>query len=570
MTTSSSNVGMSLRHVLFQASGRLLALASLASLGGGACAVGLVATINQALRTPPDALTALGLRFAALAVLVLVCRTVSLMLFVRLNQTVLARLREHVGARLLAAPYRDLERLGGGQGMALLGEDTNQVATLLVAMPFIVMNGTIVVGCLTYLAWLSWQVFLLSLLAVLGGSLCYRASRKRSQQALRRAAQWQDVLTGHFSAIFTGAKELKLNRARSAAFLGGPLADAIGQVRAHRTAGLSLLYLSLTIGSTLFFVVIGIILFVLQRPLGADAAVASGYTLVFLYMMAPLEGLLNSLPQMNLARVACQRIEQAANTLDSDDEGAAPTEVSSHAGVAGIDEPFRELALRGVTHRYYREQEDASFQLGPVDVALHPGEVVFLVGGNGSGKTTLAKLIVGLYAPEDGHLALNGHVLSGNAGAARHRAQCTAVFSDFHLFESLVGLSGDGIDARANRWIARLQLQHKVTVADGVFSTRALSQGQRKRLALVAACLEDRPVIVLDEWAADQDPAFKAIFYREILAELRAQGKAVLVISHDDRYFDAADRIVWIENGQLAEPPATMAAHADEPGTRAA
>ncbi|WP_342051646.1 MULTISPECIES: cyclic peptide export ABC transporter [unclassified Cupriavidus] len=550
----SASARLSLRHVLFQASGRLLVLGTVASLGGGAAAVGLVATINAALRTPPDALAALGLRFAVLAVLVLVCRTVSLMLFVRLNQTVLARLREHVGARLLAAPYRDLERLGGGKGMALLGEDTNQVATLLVAMPFIVMNGTIVVGCLSYLAWLSWQVFLLSLVAVFGGSLCYRASRKRSQRALREAAQWQDVLTGHFSAIFSGAKELKLNRARAAAFLGGPLADAIDRVRAHRTAGLSLLYLSLTIGSTLFFVVIGIILFVLQRPLGADAAVASGYTLVFLYMMAPLEGLLNSLPQMNLARVACQRIEQAAASLDADH--AAPMQ----ATVNGAIEPFRELALHGVTHRYHREAEDASFLLGPIDMSLRAGEVVFLVGGNGSGKTTLAKLLVGLYAPEGGHVGMNGRMLSGGAGAATHREQCTAVFSDFHLFDSLVGLAGEGIDARANRLIARLQLQHKVSVANGMFSTRALSQGQRKRLALVAACLEDRPVIVLDEWAADQDPAFKAIFYREILGELRAQGKAVLVISHDDRYFDAADRMVWIENGRLTDtPPATGA-----------
>ncbi|UXC39327.1 cyclic peptide export ABC transporter [Cupriavidus gilardii] len=546
----------SLRNVLFRASGHLLAFAIVASLAGGAASVGLIATINRALSTPADQLAALGLRFAALAVAVLLCRTAALMLFVRLNQTVLASLRGHIAGRLLASPYAELERVGPGRGLALLGEDTNQVATLLVALPFVVMNGTIVLGCLAYLAYLSWQVFLFALVAVLTGSICYRLSRKRSQRYLRDAGKWHDVLIERFGAIFAGAKELKLHRQRREAFASGPLAEAIDAVRTNRTQGLSLLYLSLTIGSTLFFAVIGIILFVVQRPLGADAAVASGYTLVFLYMMAPLEGLLNSLPQLNLARIAYQRIADTTGPLAVE---------PSLPDAAGERQPFVELELRGVTHRYFRDGEDGAFTLGPIDLSLRAGEVVFLVGGNGSGKTTLAKLLVGLYAPERGSVLLNGEPIADAADHERHRQQCTAVFSDFHLFDSLLGAAagegGDGknaagctaLDARANELLARLQLQHKVTVRDGAFSTRALSQGQRKRLALVAACLEDRPVIVLDEWAADQDPAFKAVFYREIVPALRAQGKAVLVISHDDRYFDAGDRIVRLEQGRIRE-----------------
>jgi putative ATP-binding cassette transporter len=544
----------SLRSVLFEASGRLLAAASVASLAGGAAAVALIATINRALSSTPAELGGLGLRFAALAIVVLLCRTASLMLFVRLNQTVLARLREHIGARLLGAPYRDLERIGASRGLALLGDDTNQVATLLVAMPFIVMNGTIVIGCLAYLAYLSWQVFVFALIAVVAGSLCYQASRRRSQRYLREAGKWQDVLVARFGAIFAGAKELKLNRARRRSFAQGPLAEAIAAVRDNRTTGLSLLYLSLTIGSTLFFAVIGVILFLVQRPLGAEAAVASGYTLVFLYMMAPLEGLLNSLPQLNMARVAYQRITETTGTLSEEDIGLARPDARPDTADHPVAPPFRELSLHQVSHRYFREQEEGAFTLGPLDLTLRAGEIVFLVGGNGTGKTTLAKLVVGLYDPEAGDVAVDGKTLEGIAGRERHRQLCTAVFSDFHLFDSLIGLAGASLDERANRLIDRLQLQHKVSVRDGVFSTLALSQGQRKRLALVAACLEERPVIVLDEWAADQDPAFKSIFYREILPELRAEGKAVLVISHDDRYFDCGDRVLWLDNGQLREP----------------
>jgi len=58
---------------------------------------------------------------------------------------------------------------------------------------------------------------------------------------------------------------------------------------------------------------------------------------------------------------------------------------------------------------------------------------------------------------------------------------------------------------------------------------------------------------VLDEWAAEQDPTFRRIFYREILSEMKKKGKTLIVVSHDDRYFDAADRILQIKDGKIAE-----------------
>jgi len=216
-------------------------------------------------------------------------------------------------------------------------------------------------------------------------------------------------------------------------------------------------------------------------------------------------------------------------------------------GEARGGRPWRRLELAGVTFTFRREAGEADFVLGPLDLELLPGELVFLIGGNGSGKTSFAKLLLGLYEPEAGEIRLDGERID-RAGRDRYRQSFSAVFFDFHLFDEL---PGGGLDEEARRHLRELQLDGKVEIADGRLSTTALSQGQRKRLALLSAYLEDRPIYLFDEWAADQDPYFKEVFYRRLLPRLKAQGKTVLVISHDDRYFDVADRVVRLSEGRI-------------------
>ena len=197
------------------------------------------------------------------------------------------------------------------------------------------------------------------------------------------------------------------------------------------------------------------------------------------------------------------------------------------------------------------------FQLGPLDVVLEPSQITFVVGGNGSGKSTLAKLITGLYAPQTGSLTFNGEPISHH-NAEWFRQNCSAIFTDFHLFEEYLGFDRPGIDDEVRRYLVELRLEQKVTVHDGRLSTVALSQGQRKRLALLTALLEDRPIYVFDEWAADQEPAFREVFYTRILSDLKARGKTIVVITHDDRYFDCADQIVRLDFGQREDVAATQ------------
>ena len=290
----------------------------------------------------------------------------------------------------------------------------------------------------------------------------------------------------------------------------------------------------------LLYAFVGMVLFALVSDGPDRALIMTGYALVFVYMVGPLEALLLHIPRANLAKVSAERIEEitrAMTTLEIEADS------SSSPGL-------RSILLQGVLHRYYHEQSDEFFTLGPIDLDFHPGEITFLVGGNGSGKTTLAKLLVGLYPPEEGRIILNGDVVDDST-RDRYRQLFSTVFSDFHLFDRLLETGRADLDSEGNDLLTKLHLQNKVKVQNGAFTTLALSQGQRKRLALVVAYLENRPFFIFDEWAADQDPVFKEVFYRELLPELRAMGKAVLVISHDDRYFHLADRLVRMESGCL-------------------
>jgi ABC-type siderophore export system fused ATPase/permease subunit len=181
---------------------------------------------------------------------------------------------------------------------------------------------------------------------------------------------------------------------------------------------------------------------------------------------------------------------------------------------------------------------------------VNPGDVVFLTGGNGSGKSTLLKLLTGLYVPD------SGRILAGDDPVTRdniqgYREMFSAIFSDFHLFRRLYGLLGTDETAVAGL-LHQMQLDHKVEFKDDRFSNLELSSGQRKRLALVVSLLEDRPILVFDELAADQDPQFRRFLYEELLATLKREGRTVIAATHDDRYFHVADKVVKLEYGRVA------------------
>lgn len=521
----------------------LVVLVVVTGIVSGAASTGFIALINATLnQTAPREVLLWG--FVGLCVVLPVFRFLSNVLLVQLVQRVLLDLRLHLSRRILATPLRDLEEIGPARLLATITEDIGAIVGAIGNLPMLVLHLTVVLCCLIYLGWLSSMLLLLVLGFIAVGVLSYQLPLLRAQRHFTEMREAWDRMFESLRGLTEGTKELKIHGRRREAFVTGNLEPAAERLRHHTVVGNAIYGAANSWGQVLFFVVIGLLLFALPRFRPIDSTTATGFTLVLLYLMTPLDVLLNMLPGMGRAAVSARKVEGFGLWLDERTSDADATAVP-----AKIDS-WNRIELRGVTHAYRGENEDDSFVLGPVDLAFEPGVCTFIIGGNGSGKTTLGKLLIGLYDPEEGEILLDGEPV-GDAERDRYRQLFSVVFSDFYLFESLLGLEGPELDETARRYLSQLHLDRKVRVEDGTLSTLELSQGQRKRLALLTAYLEDREIYLFDEWAADQDPQFKEIFYLQLLPELKARGKSVFVISHDDHYYAVADRIIKLNYGQV-------------------
>jgi len=407
-------------------------------------------------------------------------------------------------------------------------------------------------GGAAYLGWLSWQMLAAIMVVIAGGAMGYLMVVSSALRFCRWAREEEDKLFGYFRALTDGIKELKLHRRRRGAFFSRNIESVTAAYQRHNVAAEIRFAAAQSWSHLLYFALIGLILFLAPSLTTLSNRTLTGYVVTTLYLMGPLSGVLSSFSLFGRARVALQKVQELGVSLagcSTEDCPEANTEKARH---------FERLELCGVLHSYHRELEDSNFVLGPVDLSFQPGELVFLVGGNGSGKSTLAKIITGLYLPEAGEIRLDGELVT-NRNRDAYRQLFSAVFADFFVFDNLLGLDGADLDSRASGYLEQLHLKHKVRVTNGALSTTAVSQGQRKRLALLTAYLEDRPFYLFDEWASDQDPYFKNVFYTKLLPDLKARGKTVLVITHDDRYFDLADRIIKLDYGKVALPGAVLA-----------
>jgi putative ATP-binding cassette transporter len=212
---------------------------------------------------------------------------------------------------------------------------------------------------------------------------------------------------------------------------------------------------------------------------------------------------------------------------------------------------FESLELSQIRFRYPEHNQGSGFGVGPIDLKINKGDILFIVGGNGSGKSTLIKLLTGLYYPLSGNIYINNKPLATD-DYAHYRELFSSIFADFHLFENLYGV-GEVDQNQVDALLRTMDLEKKTTFKNKAFSNTDLSTGQKKRLAYIASVLEDKQIYVFDEWAADQDPEFRKYFYEVLLQDLKKKGKTVIAVSHDDRYFSAADKVIKLEYGSITK-----------------
>ncbi|MCG6574247.1 cyclic peptide export ABC transporter [Pseudomonas sp. AF32] len=516
----------------------------------GVASIAVVSVINQAIHNDGPRLEALYW-FVGLSATALILRNGAALFPAYASMRIMTRLRIALCRKILATPLEEVDRRGPPNVLTMLTNDIPQLNTTLVVMPTVLVEMTVFLFGIAYLAYLSWVVLALTVsLMILGVGLYlfFFASGVRSTNRVR------DEFTAfneYTHALVFGLKELKLNGIRRRWF--GRSAIEASSTRVARYNFVERLWYTAAdnVGQFTLSLLIGCLLFAAPLVSAVDPKVMTASVLAVLYIMGPLSLLVGAMPVLAAGRVACTRLAEFGFAINDPHPDPVVAETPK-VHLLEQKKSWDSIELKGVQMHYHDVQADSGFSLGPIDLTVQSGELIYIVGGNGCGKSTLAKVLCGLYVPQSGEVLLDGVAITDES-RSDYRDLFSAVFSDFHLFNRLIGPDEeDGNPVLASKYLETLGLADKIKIEGLGYSTmKALSYGQQKRLALVCAYMEDRPVYVLDEWAADQDPPFKKFFYEELLPDLKRRGKTVLIITHDDQYFQLADRIIKLADGQI-------------------
>jgi putative ATP-binding cassette transporter len=465
---------------------------------------------------------------------------------VALIERMIKSLRSRICDKLRRSELLFVEGLGRGDLYTKISQDANLISQTAFVIVNSFQSAVMVVFAMMYIAWLSMTAFIIIVIAVtIGVAFAFSHWRFRRTEMSKLSghdAEFLDAL-GH---IIDGFKEAKLNRKRNHALFAR--FEEVSETSLELKIRLGAMYIADIMYSHVFFLIlVGVIVFLLPRLMPTYSEMVLQMTAAVLFIVGPLEMVVGTAPLVGRANVALENLYSLEQRLDENLRNQAPFDPAQVQALSG----FQRIELDDVLFRYPESPEHSRFTLGPINLSVARGETVFIVGGNGSGKSTLLKLMTGLYEPESGAIRVDSATVD-RKGVAAYRELFSAIFSDFHLFDRLYGLEHVS-DEQVLQLIREMQLESKTGYVDGRFTNIQLSTGQRKRLAMITALLEDREVYVLDEWAADQDTHFRDYYYSSILKRLKEGGKTVIAVTHDDRYWKIADRVVKLELGKVAE-----------------
>ena len=486
--------------------------------------------------------------FAVIAVLV--TSILSHYILVKLSSTVAYEVQKDLLQRILATAYTKIESIGAHKVVSALNNDARSVSEAMQVIPMATFNCITIFLSFGFLIYksvylFSFVLFVLIILILLS-QFIIRLAMKFDKELMRNL----DLFFKNMKALMNGGKEISINAYRRKFFYDKTMLPLFQVIR-QQTVRVELLFSILqSVTTTLFFILVGSVIYGASYiTKEQDPAVVVSFILVILYLINPIAQLVSFGNHVNRLRVSLDRLR----ALDLADRNLFAARLSTVDPQSRFD--YNAICLNEVLYQYPENDanKDFIFTMGPVSIELKAGQVTFITGGNGSGKSTLAKLLAGLYEPDSGTITIDGKVLGSEVPLASYSSDISMLFSDFFVFEQVLDHEGQPADDRdVAEYLATLQLTGKVTSTDGLLSSTDLSHGQRKRLALLQSYMENAKVCLFDELAADQDPDFKRYFYHKLLADLKAQNKIVIVISHDEHYFDVADQMLHFEDGKLS------------------
>lgn len=457
-------------------------------------------------------------------------------------ELLISALRQRLLEAVRSSELLEIEQIGKATIFGNLSRETQVLSQAMPNLVVAVQSAVLLVAAMGYLFFLSKLAFFLLAIFTAIGAAFHLGRAKLAGKHILEAARNDDTLIEGFSDVIDGFREVKLSQAKS-----DELSDTIRLV-SRRSAKSRILVHTLNahdfvLSQLTFFALTGLMVFVLPAFGEADTKTITMTTTATLFMLGPVGALVGNFPVFNNANSAARQIRELEDKLLA---GRVQTKL---AGPLGTFADFREISIDLQSFTYPAAEGEPAFSVGPNSLTIKRGDCIFITGGNGSGKTTFINLLLTLIPSSSGQVMVDG-VAINDGNVAAYRNLFAAIFSDNHLFRSLYG-TAPYTPEDAARLLDDMEILKKVQVVDNSFTTTDLSGGQRKRLALVTAQLERKPILVLDEWAADQDPVFRDKFYRQVLPALRKQGYTIIAITHDDRFFDAANVRLHMEDGQL-------------------
>lgn len=480
--------------------------------------------------------------FFVMCCLILFSKAISVILVNNIAKSATAQLRISIAEKINRVLIEKVENLGFPKLLNILVDDVNNVASAAISIPMLLVSGVTVIGMLGYLATLNIVVFVVVLVAIIFGLLLFQIPASFASKLYHRARSIRDVFQEGIRGLVFGAFELKLDQHKSRTYLKeeiiAPQHESVGLEK----LGDAIIHLAGTASDLLSFFIIGLVVFVVPHFIHFPPSESYGVIMALLYIAGPVASILGMVQHIQMGQVALSRIHQLSNLDD---------EMYSSQPIPELDQ-WKIFTAKEVTYRYAGDNVDNTFHLKPVSLKFHRGQIHFIVGGNGSGKSTLSKLLSLHHIPTSGVISFDDMVIN-ETNISQARSKIGVIYSNYYLFGKIYAENAHPDLDKINHYLKTLGLQGKTEFVEGRFTTTKLSDGQRRRLALLVALLEDKDIYIFDEWAADQDPEFKKVFYTEILPEIKSHNKLVIAITHDDRYFHCADELIFMEEGGLKE-----------------